>query len=169
MQSGSKSLTLLPQYPDLVILLVDRPSKVQNLVELVNCVTSRIRVQHTFERDPPCRSSKLWCLLVFSSRFEHLRVLISFENNFSFSVTIMLCCMLSTPEIFLIKSWRWVFQIDFILQFCPHLRHVLSCSCHLGLFPSFSNQNFLKFFFPTRVHPWCDRKDCAPAVNWTTI
>ena len=67
-QSGSNSLTILPQFLDLMVSFGDRPSKGWKPCEVshLSCALIRNRVQHTFERDLPCRSSKLWCLQDFA-------------------------------------------------------------------------------------------------------
>ena len=56
-QSVSKSLTTL----HFLVLLGDRPNKVWKLygVGKSSCAPFRSGVQHTIERDLPCRSSKL--------------------------------------------------------------------------------------------------------------
>ena len=71
----------------------------------------------------------------FSSVLTSALALISFENHFCFSITnsdIVCAGCWNTSKIFLISEWHWVMRNDFILQCCPHLRHVLSCALFMA-------------------------------------
>ena len=128
-KSESRSpLTSLPQFPNLLVVLGDRPSKVWKPWKVGQpfCAPNRKSIQHTFERHHPCRSSMLLCISVLTSAF----LLVSFKNNSCF---------------FPSRSCDWLVMLAeniqnfpdqksdvgssrsslLFLQRCPHLRHVL--------------------------------------------
>ena len=96
--SESKSLTNLAQFPDLVVWPCDRPKKVWTLHEVgqLSCAPTRTSVQHSFELDTACRSSKLWCLWIFSFWFWHLCLWWSASRTISAS-PLQLCYLLVLP------------------------------------------------------------------------
>ena len=151
-----------PHFPDLAVLFGDRPSKEWRLCEVGHLSCAPIRsVQHTFAHDLPCRSSELWCRWEFSLRFSHfVLVLICFENNFCFSITIMLLTC-AARRVHPSNAWSvnntWSSKTTCFCIVACMLTYTDKNKCNLrwayghshpGLSPILTNQNFLKIAFP---------------------
>ena len=123
-QSEGKSLTNLKQFPDLLFFTCRSvPSKVWRPCEVGQplCAPIRNSVQHTFERDLPCHSSKLWFLLSFDNCICANQIREQFLLLHHNSV-IDLCCSQSTSNMYLIMWWCRASKSTFFCNFAHVIR-----------------------------------------------
>ena len=123
--SESKSMTTHSPFPDLLVSCGDRPIKEWTLYGVGQSSCAPIRI--TLNTLLSVVASKPWRLRDVLFGFDICAGSDQLRDHFCFSITILLCCPLSTSKMYLISEWEWSSQST-LIGACDHIfgMHVLS-------------------------------------------